>query len=98
MLRVDDLTGVLLDAGEVDDLVVVDAAHHDGIDLDGREACLTGGLDPAEHRLGAVGEPHVVEDDVALGLCGPPRGRRHRGARHDLPVPRGGGVRRALPG
>ncbi len=49
------------EAGEVDDLVVVDAALHDGIDLDRLEAGLLGGLDAVEHTHQLVAPGHLQE-------------------------------------
>ena len=44
--------------GEVDDLVVVDAAHHDAVDLHRVEAGVERGVDPGDHpvELVAAGE------------------------------------------
>jgi hypothetical protein len=40
---------------QVSEFIFVGAAHHDGVYLQRPKACLTGGLDPAEHRR--VGVP-----------------------------------------
>ena len=47
--------------GEVDDLVVVDAALHDGVDLDRIEPGLLGGGDPVEDAGQLVAARHRVE-------------------------------------
>ena len=42
------------EGGEVDDLVVVDAAHHDAVDLHRVEAGVERGVDPGEHPVEVV--------------------------------------------
>lgn len=48
-------TGPLSELDQVSEFIFVGAAHHDGVYLQRPKACLTGGLDPAEHRC--VGVP-----------------------------------------
>ena len=50
---------VATELGEVDDLVVVDAALDDGVDLDRREAGLLGRLDAVEHAVELVAPGHL---------------------------------------
>ena len=47
-------TVVAAEAREVDDLVVVDAAHHDRVDLDRREAGVARRVDPGKHAVELV--------------------------------------------
>ena len=42
---------VAAEGGELDDLVVVDAPHHDGVELHRREAGVEGGVDALEHPV-----------------------------------------------
>ena len=47
--------------GQVEDLVVVDVALHDGVDLDGAEPDLLGRLDAVEHAVQLVTPGHLEE-------------------------------------
>ena len=46
---------------QVDDLVVVDVAHHDGVDLDGIESCFQRRSDAVEHSRQFVAPGHRRE-------------------------------------
>src|SRR5260370_726821 len=48
-------TGPLSELDQVSEFIFVGAAHHDGVYLQRPKTCLTGSLDPAEHRC--VGVP-----------------------------------------
>ena len=52
--------------GEVDDLVVVDAALDDGVDLHRVEAGLLGGLDAVEHVVELVAAGHLAGTSLAI--------------------------------
>ena len=52
-------------AREVDDLVVVHAAHHDRVDLDRREPGVERGVDAGEHAVELVA-PREREEPLAL--------------------------------
>ena len=58
------------EGGEVDHLVVVDAAHHDTVDLDRIEAGLDRGVDPRDHPIEIVTAGELVEDLGAEGVEG----------------------------
>ena len=49
------------EAGEVDDLVVVDPFHHHDVDLHGIETDLLGGLDPFQHLFVALAAGDFLE-------------------------------------
>src|SRR5438128_8548191 len=49
------------EAGEVDDLVVVAAAHHDHVELDGAEASHAGGCQATEHTIERIAAGEILE-------------------------------------
>src|SRR5260221_225331 len=80
--RADDLVGIerheldeahadgLLAAepGQIGDLVVVDATHHDAVDLHRAEAGVDGGVDPGDHPIEVVSPCELPEHLGAQGV------------------------------